>query len=213
MILKYLICALAGYLVGTVNPAYILARLKGFDIRKRGSGNAGASNALILFGKLTGILCALFDIAKAAVIVLVMSKIYRELSFAYVVTSVACILGHIFPFYMKFRGGKGLACLGGVILAFDWRVFLIMLACETVIVLLTKYICFVPMSASFIFAAIYGIFRRDLIGVALLLVIAAVIVWKHRENIRRIRKGTEARISTLWNKDKELERVQKNMQK
>ena len=63
--MEYIHCAVMGYLIGTINPSYIIAKIKGFDIRKKGSGNAGASNALILFGKIMGVICALLDIAKA----------------------------------------------------------------------------------------------------------------------------------------------------
>lgn len=204
--MRYLICILAGYFVGSVNPAYFLAKLRGFDIRQRGSGNAGASNALILFGKLRGILCALFDIAKAVFVIWVMGKLFAGLDYVFAVTSVACILGHIFPFYMRFKGGKGLACLGGTILAFDWVIFVIMLSAEIVVVLLTKYICFVPITASLVFPIIYGVLRHDILGAALLYIAAIVIFWRHRENFARIRKGTEARISFLWSK-KEADRL------
>ena len=200
-----------GYIVGTINPAFLFGKIRGVDIKKEGSGNAGASNALILFGKLRGILCALIDIAKAFLVVFVMEKIFPDLKFVFSVTSVACILGHIFPFYMKFKGGKGLACLGGVLLCFDWRFFLIALACELVLVLIVDYICIVPMSASVLFPICYAIMRQDVWGMVILFVATLVIWLKHLENISRIRKGTEVHLSFLWNKDKEIQRVSKNI--
>ena len=208
--MEFIICLLMGYLIGTINPSYIISKIKGFDIRKTGSGNAGASNALIVLGKAVGIFCALFDIAKACFAIWLTHLLFPSFSLSFVLTGVSCILGHIFPFYMKFRGGKGLACLGGVILMFDWRVFLTLLGIELIVVLLTKYICFVPMTASFLFAALYGVMRRELLGVLLLLGTAVVIVWKHKENIRRIRNGSEARFSMLWNREKEMERLKQN---
>lgn len=208
--MNYLYCALSGYLVGTINPSYFLAKRKGINIKKSGSGNAGASNALILLGKLTGVFCALFDIAKAAFVIWLMSRIFPKLAYVFAVTGVCCTLGHIFPFYMKFKGGKGLACLGGMILAFDWRVFLIMLSCAVVLALATNYICFVPITASIAFPIVYFFMRDDAIGALILCVVTVVIFFKHIENIKRIRKGSEMRISYLWNKDKELERVTKN---
>lgn len=207
--MSYVWCALMGYLVGTVNPAYLTARLRGMDIREKGSRNAGASNALILFGKATGILCALFDVAKAVVIIRVAMYLFPEAPYAFPVTAVACILGHIFPFALKFRGGKGLACLGGAVLAYHPPVFLVMLMLELAVVLITKYICFVPMTASVLFAVLYGVREQDLIGFLILMVGALVILLKHMENIRRIRKGSEMRISYLWNRDKEMERMRK----
>ena len=207
IVLKYLCCGLVGYLIGTINPAFFFGKIRGIDIKKEGSGNAGASNALILFGKLRGILCALIDIAKAFLVVFVMQKIFPGLKLVFSITSVACILGHIFPFYMKFKGGKGLACLGGVLLCFDWRFFLIALAAELVLVLIVDYICIVPMSASIFIPIGYGIMRQDIWG-TLILFIATLVIWlKHMENISRIRKGTEVHLSFLWNKDKEIQRI------
>ena len=211
--MKILFCILIGYIIGSVNPAYILSKIKGFDIRKEGSGNAGASNVTLVVGKLAGVACALLDIGKACLAVWITETLFEGFSLAFAITASACILGHIFPFYMRFRGGKGLACLGGAILIFDWRLFLIMLSAELVIVLVFKYICFVPMTASVAFAVIYGILRADVWGALMLLVVSAVILFKHRENIVRIRQGTEVRFSALWNKEKEVERVKKNAEK
>jgi glycerol-3-phosphate acyltransferase PlsY len=205
--MPYLWCALMGYLTGTLNPAYLTAWLKGVDIKKRGSGNAGASNALILFGKAVGVLCALFDIAKAALIVRLAMHLFPENPHAFALTAAACILGHIFPFYMKFRGGKGLACLGGAILAYHPLVFAVMLTLEIVIVLVTKYICFVPMTASVLFTILYGVLERDPVGIAILISVCVVIFCKHMVNLRRIRAGSELRISYLWNRDKETARL------
>lgn len=211
--LFYMICILVGYLVGTINPAYIISKIRGFDIRKKGSGNAGASNAVIVMGKMIGVICALFDIFKATLIIWLMGWIFPTLDYSFAAVGVACIVGHIFPFYMKFRGGKGLACLGGMVLAFDWRVFLLMLAGELIVVFLTNYICFVPVTAGLIFPIVYGFMRRDLWGALILLLAGLLIVYRHKENFKRIRNGSEARFSYLWNKDKEIERLQKNLEK
>ena len=201
---------LIGYVIGCINPSYIIARIKGFDIRRRGSGNAGASNAVITMGKLVGILSALFDIAKACFAVWLAGFVFEDFAYAGEVSGTMCIVGHIFPFYMKFRGGKGLACLGGVVLWYDWRVFLIMLAAEVVVVLVTDYICFVPITGSLAFAAVYAFTaspEKKLIGTLIYLAAAIVIQLKHVENIRRIISGKEAHFSFLWKKDKELERI------
>ena len=211
--LFYMICIAVGYLVGTVNPAYIISKIRGFDIRKKGSGNAGASNAVIVLGRFIGVFCALFDILKATLVIWLMGRLFPTLDYSFAVVGVACIVGHIFPFYMKFRGGKGLACLGGVVLAYDWRVFLIMLAGEILVAILTNYICFVPVTAGIIFPVVYGIMRRDLWGALILLAAGLLIAYRHKDNFKRIRNGSEARLSYLWNKDKEIERLQKNQEK
>ena len=205
--MKYVFCILTCYFIGAINPSYIIAKLRGFDIREKGSKNAGASNALIMFGKAVGVLCALFDIAKAAIAVWLCGKLFPGLEYSFAVAGVSCILGHIFPFYMNFRGGKGLACLGGTILAFDWRVFLIMFACAIVVALVTKYICFVPLTASVVFPVVYGIMKSDLWGALILCIVIPVMIYKHRENLARIKNGTELRLSFLWNKEKELKRI------
>lgn len=207
--MSYLLSAVMGYLVGTVNPAFILAKLHGFDIREKGSRNAGASNALLLFGKARGALCAVFDIAKAAFIIWLTGHIFAPIN-TFAVTATACILGHIFPFYMRFKGGKGLACIAGTVLAYDIRVFGIMLAAELIIVLATKYICFIPITASIAFPAVYGIMDRDIWGAFLLILVAVVVFSKHLVNIKRIRVGREARISYLWSRDKETARLKEN---
>ena len=108
-----------------------------------------------MFGKIAGVFCALFDIFKAVIAIYLTSSIFfPSFKLSFVITGVSTILGHMFPFYMKFKGGKGLASLGGVVLAFDWRVFLILLSIEIVIVLISDYICFVPLSASVAFPII-----------------------------------------------------------
>ena len=209
--MEFLICILIGYGLGCINPAYIISRIKGSDIRKQGSGNAGASNMLLVFGKLSAIFCALFDIAKACLAIWLCTWFYFDFEYAFVVAATACILGHMFPFYMGFRGGKGLACLGGVFIMFDWRVLLIALAIELVLALLVNYICIVPITASVAFPIIYGIMRGDLIGALIFTVATVAILIKHIENLKRIKNGKEIHLSYLWTKDKskEIERVTK----
>ena len=209
--MEYFICIAIGYLIGSINPAYLLSKIRGFDIRQRGSGNAGASNVVIVFGKMAGLICALLDIAKVCFVIWLAELIFPSFEQAFVVTGVCCILGHIFPFYMKFCGGKGLACLGGMILMYDWRIFLIMLLSEIVVLVLTQYLCFVPITAAVAFVVIYGVLNKDLVGILLLAVAALVITYKHGRNIARIRKGTEARFFCyLLNKEKEIERLKQN---
>ena len=205
--MKYVLCILIGYLIGAINPSYIIAKLRGFDIREKGSKNAGASNALILFGKVLGVGCALFDIAKAVFAIWLCGKLFPRLGYSFAVTGVSCIIGHIFPVYMKFKGGKGLACLGGMILAFDWRVFLIMLAAEIIVAIATDYICFVPLTASAILPIIYGMMRDDLWSALILAAVFPLMVYKHKENLKRIKQRTEMPFSYLWNKEKALEKT------
>ncbi len=209
--MEYIICALLGYLIGSFNPSYFLAKRRGMDIRENGSKNAGASNALILFGKAKGILCAVLDIFKAVFAIWLAGILVPDFSQSFAVTAATCVLGHIFPFYIGFRGGKGTACLGGIILIYDWRLFLIMLAAEVALALLTDYICVVPISASIALPLIYGFGRQDALGGMILAVITAVMLLKHIENLQRIHAGTEMRLSYLWKPDAEMERMKQNL--
>jgi glycerol-3-phosphate acyltransferase PlsY len=201
------ISALFGYLIGGINPAYLIAKYKGFDIRKRGSGNAGASNAVITMGKKVGAISAILDIFKAYLAVTIAGVLFPNVSLAKVVMGISCILGHIFPIYMRFRGGKGLASLGGVILAFHPIVFVILLSVELIIVLIVDYICIVPITASVAFPFIYMSMTKDSIGAILYGLLAIIIFSKHIENLKRIRSGTEAHFSFLWRRKKEIERL------
>jgi len=202
-----LLAGASGYLIGTINPAYIFGKLRGFDIRRRGSGNAGATNVTLVMGKATGFLCMFLDILKSFIAYRLAKLLFPATVYAGIIAGVACILGHIFPAWIGFAGGKGLACIGGLILAYDWRLFLSMLASEVLLVLIFQYICIIPLTASVAFPVIYGIQTGDAIGVLALIALIPVIVCKHLPNLRRILTGQEARISWLWNAEKEEARL------
>lgn len=202
------LCALMGYLIGCINPAYLIGKIKGVDIRQCGSGNAGASNAVITLGKKAGAVSAVFDVFKAYVVAKFAALIFPTVALAGELAAVSCIFGHIFPFSMGFRGGKGLACLGGTVLAFNGVVFLILFLVELLLAFIVNYICVVPITASVVFPMIYFFFIGRLGGTLLFSLASAVILIKHVENLHRIRNGTEARFSYLWNKEEEIERLQ-----
>ncbi len=200
-----------GYLFGSINPAYIISKIKGFDIREKGSGNAGASNTAMVIGKKAALVVALFDIFKAYIAVIIASSLFPHLRLAKTVTGVSCILGHIFPFMMHFHGGKGLASLGGFILGLNTKLFLYLLLFELIIGLAVDYICVVPISASVILTVICALTTSDPVATLILSVLSLIILYKHIENIRRIIDGTEAHISFLWHKEQEIERIKSNM--
>lgn len=155
---KIIVTLLASYLVGSINPSYIIGRLKGIDIRKQGSGNAGASNATVVLGKWVGIFSGVFDILKATGVMLLFPLIFGNIPYLAECAGVACIVGHIFPIFMNFKGGKGLACFGGLVLAIDPRLFGLILAAEILLLLLVDYICIVPITAVIIIPIVYGVF-------------------------------------------------------
>lgn len=208
--MEVIVCLLIGYAIGTISPAYIIGAIRGFDIRKKGSGNAGASNVMIVIGKAAGIVCALLDIVKPCIAIWITRKLFPLFGLAFPLTGAACILGHIFPFYMKFKGGKGLACLGGVVLMTDLRLFLALILIELAVVLVVNYICVVPMTASVAYSVIYGVMYKDSLAALILFVVAVVIFFKHTENLKRIKEGTEIRFSFLWKKEEELARIKEN---
>ena len=202
-----LLCAVSGYAVGCLNPAYLIARRKGFDIRSAGSGNAGGSNALITMGKGIGIFCMLFDILKAIAVILLWERCLPGRRFVYPITAVSVVAGHCFPFYLKFRGGKGLASLSGSVLAFLPIIFGVMLALEALLLFASDYLCLVPITASVVFPFLYGFLTRDISGACVLLLLPLMIVYRHRVNLKRIRKRTELRFSYLWKKEEETARI------
>ena len=201
------VCVLLGYFIGTVNPAYIISKIKGFDIRSRGSGNAGATNAFLTIGKDWGLLCALLDIFKGFVAFRLAKYIFPNLTYAGMLCGASCIMGHIFPVWLGFQGGKGLACVAGTVLAFHWKVFLVLLVFEIALALAVDYICVMAMSLALIVPVVYGWMTRDIIGTLALVAVGLVLEYKHMDNIHRIREGSELHLSYLWNKEAEIARV------
>lgn len=209
-ILIFILCAAIGYFIGCINPAYLIGKKCGIDIREKGSGNAGASNAMMLFGKCTGIFCAIFDILKAYFAIRIVRALFPFFLQAVPVTGTTVILGHLFPFYMNFQGGKGLASLAGTALAFNSRAFLILLLIAAIVVIVGNYLCLVPITTSVLFPIFYLFLTKDLLGTLILCIVPTCICMKHKENVIRIKNGTELHFSYLWNPEEEMKRIQTN---
>lgn len=209
MIQQGLLCCLIGYSLGDFSPAYLLGRTAGYDMRKEGSGNAGATNAFILLGKNAFFLTASLDILKAFAAYKLCELLFPTFPAAGPLGGSACILGHIYPVLLRFHGGKGLASMGGVVLAWDWKWFFLLLALAVVIAFGTRYVCFVAPSISVILPACYY-WQTGLLVCALILLVPAVPIFvKHWENFVRVRDGVEMRTSFIWNKEAELKRIGK----
>lgn len=194
IILCYAGGILLGYLCGNLNTAAILAKLKGFDIRKKGSGNAGASNAYLTMGKSAAAFSAIVDIFKAFIPVWFMMHIVHlpdALRHLPIVTGVSVIMGHMFPFWMQFRGGKGFASLLGMNLALNWKFFFFCVGILAVIMLFTRYIALATVSCAIVLPIWWGLRTGDLPETALLCVVTLIVVWKHIPNFKRIMSGTE----------------------
>ena len=207
ILLQTFACLLLGYLLGSLSPSFLAGKLRGYDVRESGSGNAGASNTVILAGRFAGLIVALLDIFKAACAWRLCAALFPELRLSGILGGVGAILGHMFPLWLRFRGGKGLACLGGVILAYDWRTLLLMLAVAIAIGVVTNYVAVATVSMSVIWPVYYGLRTAFWLGAGVLLVPALPIFLRHLVNIRRMRKGEELRLRYLWKKDEELQRI------
>ena len=187
----YLIIILGAYLLGSSNLALYLFKWKKVDARNNGSGNLGASNATVLLGWPAGIAVAIHDIGKAAVSVILARILFPNLEYAGAAAGVACVLGHIFPFYLKFRGGKGFASYLGMTLALNWKFAIVILVLVGVAMVVTDYIV-AGTTLTILSTPIYmGIITHNLILALILGIATAVIIYKHRENYVRIWNGTE----------------------
>jgi acyl phosphate:glycerol-3-phosphate acyltransferase len=183
---------LAGYLLGSIPFGLILTRLAGLgDIRRIGSGNIGATNVLRTGNKALAAATLLLDGGKGAVAVLVAQRLYGP--DAAIVAGAGAFLGHLFPVWLKFHGGKGVATTIGILLAIAWPVGLIACAVWLLTALLFRYsslAALIAVAAAPI--AAWFLANHQTAGLALLL---AVIIWqRHHENIRRLLKGEESRI-------------------
>lgn len=189
--MQYLLAIILGYMLGCSSMAYYIGKFKKTDIRTAGSGNLGASNATVLFGWSAGVAVALHDIGKAVIAVIAAKWLFPQLEYAGAAAGVACVLGHIFPFYLGFRGGKGLASYFGMVLALNWKLALIIGAVIVLATLITDFISVGALS-SIVVAPVYTFFTtHNLILVAILGVATMVMFLKHWENIIRIAKGQE----------------------
>ena len=187
----YLAIIFGAYLIGSSNMAFYLSKLQKKNIRSSGSGNLGASNAVILLGWKAGVLVGIHDIGKAVLAVLLANWLYPELEYAAVSAGVACVLGHIYPFYLKFKGGKGFASYLGMTIALNWKLALVVLILVVVVTLVTDYIVAATATTVVTVPVAMGIMTRSWIIGLILCVATAVIIYKHWENFVRIFKGTE----------------------
>ena len=207
--LERLICILIGYVFGLFQTSYIIGKIHKTDIREHGSGNAGTTNALRTFGKKAGAMTLLGDCLKCVFAIVAVRLIFKEksadiLPLLSIYAAAGCVLGHNFPFYLGFRGGKGIAASAGMLLAMDWRVFLICAVIFIGLVAITRYvslgsmaayvgalICFIGFGA----AGSYGMdfphtFEMDVI----MGLMTALAIYRHRANIYRLLNGTENKL-------------------
>ena len=189
--MQYVIVILLSYILGSSNMAKYLAAIKRVDLTAGGSGNLGASNAVILMGWGAGVLTALHDIGKSALAVILARLVFPDAPHIGAAAGVAAVLGHIFPFWMKFKGGKGFASYLGMTLALHWKFAIAVLLLVVAVTLITDYIVAATTTTIVLVPIGLGLLTQSWILPLILLVASLVIAWKHRENYIRIYNGTE----------------------
>lgn len=182
------------YLLGSINTAIIVSKMMYHDdIRKYGSGNAGFTNVMRTYGKKAAIITFVGDLAKTMLAVLIGWSVFGYLT-AYI-AGLACLIGHVFPIFYGFKGGKGVLCLTAILFMLDWRLFLILLVMFVILVYGTKYISAGSVICAMLFPLLLNRMNDtpfqmiELIALA----IAIIIGVKHIGNIKRIFAGTESK--------------------
>ena len=203
--MAYAIAIILGYFLGCSNMAYYLAKGRKADLTKAGSGNLGASNATILLGWKAGILVAVHDIGKAALAVLAVKWLFPGVENAPAAAGVACVLGHNFPFWLRFKGGKGFASYIGMTIALNWKLALCVLVAVVIVTLLTDYIVCGTVT-TIVTVPIYMGITQSVLAALILAVATAVILYKHRENFPRILNGTEIGLRSAIRGDNKLDK-------
>ncbi|WP_214850435.1 glycerol-3-phosphate 1-O-acyltransferase PlsY [Exiguobacterium sp. s193] len=192
-----------GYLLGSIPFALLVGKWgHGIDIRQHGSGNLGTTNTFRVLGKKAGIIVLIGDLGKGAVASLVPILLASELHPLF--AGLAAVIGHIYPIFAKFKGGKAVATSGGMLLVTSPILFIILLASFLTTLRLSRMVSLssiVAASIGIVAAVTIGIFQDDWIVPTFFTVLALFVIFKHRDNISRIRQGTESKIP-LFDKEK-----------
>ena len=215
--MERIVCLAIGYVFGLFQTAFMYGKMHGIDIREHGSGNAGTTNALRVLGKKAGIIVLLGDVLKTVFAILVVRFIYRGmggevLPILSLYAATGAILGHNFPFYLKFKGGKGIAATAGLIIAFDWRFFVVCaivffstffithyVSLGSLLVYLAFVIEMVVLGQLGMLSVTEPMHLYEMYGISLFLAVMAYA--KHIPNIKRLIKGEESK--TFLSKKKE----------
>ena len=207
MIATYIVIAILAYLVGSINFSIIISKkMAGFFVREKGSGNAGTTNMLRSVGKRAAALTLLCDILKGVVaigIAILAGNIIKNMNKALLVqtAAIAVVLGHTFPIFFQFKGGKGVATSLGVLLLVNWKIGLICLVFALALIFLTRMVSLGSVGAAILYPVLVLFIHTNYTvsegsGYLIFSIILAVIVaFNHRTNIKRLMNGTENRIS------------------
>lgn len=201
--IAYIITVAIAYAIGSIMSSVIISRrLAGFDVREKGSKNAGSTNVLRTAGKKAAVITLICDILKGVIAILMaiilarIAKIEDDMLLKHI-AGLAVILGHTFPIFFEFRGGKGVATSLGVLLMLDWRIGLIALCFALILIYLTKMVSVGSITASILYP-ILVIFMQEEKSIGTVLVsflIAVLVIFNHRSNIKRLKEGKENKIN------------------
>ena len=200
-----ILSALIGYALGSISFSVIFSKkIAGFDLREKGSGNAGSTNALRTAGKKVAILTLVCDILKGIVAILLailIGKIFKYESTDVLVqiAAVTAILGHTFPVFFGFKGGKGVATSLGVLLLVNWKIGLICLIFALILMSITKIVSVGSIAADILFPVLV-LFIGDSFIVegnyfVFSIILALIVIYNHRSNIKKLANGTENKLS------------------
>lgn len=207
--MERMICLIVGYIFGLFQTGYLIGKMSHIDIRQQGSGNAGTTNALRVLGWKAGAATFIGDVLKCVLAVVLMRLIFKETDCAPLLgmyAGLGATLGHNFPFYLKFKGGKGIAVLAGLVVSTSFWMVPIPLAAFVVAVLLTRYVSLGSLLASttfFLEVILFGEmggfdmalnYRLELYGVVFVLMVLAWV--RHKDNIKRLIAGKENRFGS-----------------
>ncbi len=203
----YIVTTIIAYLIGSINFSIILSKkIAGFDVREKGSGNAGTTNMLRSVGKKAAALTLLCDILKGIVAILVaiiVGNIIKNVDKSLLVqlSGLAVVIGHTFPIFFQFKGGKGVATSLGVLLIVNWKIGLICLVFALVLIILTRMVSVGSVGAAILYPVLVLFINTNYTvsegkGYLVFSILLAVLVaFNHRENIKRILEGKENKIS------------------
>jgi len=200
----YLLVAIISYLIGSISFSVIFTKkLAGFDVREKGSKNAGSTNVLRTAGKGIAALTLVCDILKGVVAVLIalgIGKIdkFEHMEYLVQVAGIMVVLGHTFPVFFKFKGGKGVATSLGLILLMNWQIGLICLVFALVLILLTRMVSLGSVSAAILFPVLTMFITENYIVPGYYrifgILLGLFVCFNHRTNIKRLLTGTESKI-------------------
>ena len=202
MALQIVVCLVLGYIVGSFSTGYIMGLMNHVDIREMGSGNAGTTNAFRTLGKKAGVITLVGDMLKAILVVLLVRfVIYKDIDYVKLLELICgfgCVLGHNFPVWLKFHGGKGIAVTAGVFIAIDPWILPVGLPLFAILVLTTKYVSVGSLAVLTLFPIWNAIrFTTEPYYVWIVIVSCMYTVMafiQHRQNIKRLMNGTENKI-------------------